>query len=171
MEQEIESGIKKRKIPDILLVTRFTKLPESRIHMEKASPSERRIVRRSEDYTNPMAIAVGTIVRSAIDIGRYERTLRSNPELTDDQRAHIARQISAASVHATICTNNLAAESGSPMTFINEVNTRVSKVNWENVPDAKIPVITSEIPVSGTEYPHNIAFRNQVDEDRAQIPA
>ncbi len=141
-----------------------------RVPTQPATPEERKIVRRSEDYTNPISIAAGVIIRSAIDIGRYERTLHTQ-ELTKDQGAHVARLIRAASVQATICMNNLAEEAGSPMSFVCEVAARVGKVSWDTVPDAKIPVITSEVPTAGTEYPHHIAFQNQIAAQRVQIPA
>jgi hypothetical protein len=116
---------------------------------------------------DPVENLTGFVVRCAVDIARYERSISIYPE----KRAHYERLIRCATFAAQ-ARINMTAETEGGASAVQAVRTSLDQVSWEKAPDVPLPVVRPTLPYSGTEAPFETTFVPQRQfSSRHDIPA
>lgn len=110
----------------------------------------------------------GLIVRSAVDISRYERSAVSHPE----KAKHYKRLIDCAVIQVSRRLCYMAAEKAENSTaFIAELETELEKLPWSSARATHKPRISVAVPADGTEWPYGVQFIAAPSYQRSQLPA
>ena len=106
------------------------------------------------------------IIRAAVDMARYKRSLINHPEKSE----HYERLIRTAAFAAQTRVVNTCQEMG--IHTIDSVATELAGINWEFAPDVPVPEVrTVSDPYDVTVVPRELHFSRQVNVDRKALPA
>lgn len=104
----------------------------------------------------------GTLLRAAVDIARYRRSLKFNPE-------HYTRLILVTEKFAQIRVLRSCIEDPQLSTDINDT---LEKIDWSSVTEVPRPRILTTLPYAGTEDgPVTLMFIDQPQAFHTDLPA
>lgn len=121
-----------------------------------ASGAEKALIRKLDPLSpDPIESIAGLIIRSAVSIGRYQRSIINHPERTD----HYQRLIRCTTTQACVRVCSTAERyDGSALTYIAAIQDLLDTVIWDNARSTPIPRVAATVPDSGTEQPFTVSF-------------
>lgn len=139
------------------MITPNTAIAPEVTAMKTAAPTtyEQHILLEKYDpiSDDPVEKIAGLVLRSAVDIARYERSKPAHPQ-------YYEKLIEATRFMAQ-CRLAMATEPGvEESVSITDVRAAVNAVNWDDTPTTPRPVITHTLPYDGTEPHVQLTFQD-----------
>lgn len=117
-----------------------------------------------EVSSDPVENIAGLLIRTAVNIARYQRSMEADPE------RYTRLSHSAKFMAQTRLVMAVTAEEGK-IVPVKAIEQAVEAISWKDIPTVPRPTVISTLPYAGTEPPATVIFQPQPTEFWRNLPA